>query len=108
MNATGQSSARLPDAQATEDAVVRALVICNKKGLHARASAKFCQIVERFDADVRVTRGHETVGGTSIMGLMMLGAGIGSKITIEASGNEAAAVADALEKLVTSGFGEED
>ena len=93
---------------ASAGADVRVLEICNKKGLHARASAKFCQIVERFDADVRVTRGNETVGGTSIMGLMMLGAGIGSKIRIEASGNEAAAVADALEKLVTSGFGEED
>ena len=93
---------------ASADAEVRVLEICNKKGLHARASAKFCQTVERFDADVRVTRGNETVGGTSIMGLMMLGAGIGAKITVEASGNEAAAVADALEKLVTSGFGEED
>jgi phosphocarrier protein HPr len=93
---------------ASAGAEIRILEICNKKGLHARASAKFCQIVERFDADVRVSRGHETVGGTSIMGLMMLGAGIGSKITIEASGNEATAVAEALEKLVTSGFGEED
>jgi phosphocarrier protein len=93
---------------APEGADVRILEIVNKKGLHARASAKFCQVVERFDADVRVTRGHETVGGTSIMGLMMLGAATGSKITIEATGNEAAAVADALEKLVSSGFGEED
>jgi len=93
---------------APEGADVRVLEIVNKKGLHARASAKFCQTVERFDADVRVTRGHETVGGTSIMGLMMLGAATGSKITIAATGNEAAAVADALEKLVSSGFGEED
>jgi phosphocarrier protein HPr len=95
-------------SSATEGAEIRVLEIVNKKGLHARASAKFCQIVERFDADVRVTRGHETVGGTSIMGLMMLGAGIGSTITIAATGNEAAAVTDALEKLVSSGFGEED
>jgi phosphocarrier protein HPr len=93
---------------ASEGADIRVLEIVNKKGLHARASAKFCQTVERFDADVRVTRGHETVGGTSIMGLMMLGAATGSKITIEATGHEAAAVADALEKLVSSGFGEED
>jgi phosphocarrier protein HPr len=94
---------------ATPDgADVRILEIVNKKGLHARASAKFCQIAERFDADVRVTRGHETVGGRSIMGLMMLGAGIGTKITIAATGSEATAVADALEKLVCSGFGEED
>ena len=70
----------------------RSVEIVNERGLHARASAKFCQIVERFDADVRVTRGHETVGGTSIMGLMMLGAGIGSTITIAATGNEAACV----------------
>jgi phosphocarrier protein len=97
------------ELSATPDgADVRILEIVNKKGLHARASAKFCQIAERFDADVRVTRGHETVGGRSIMGLMMLGAGIGTKITIAATGNEATAVADALEKLVTSGFGEED
>ena len=54
---------------------MRVLEICNKKGLHARASAKFVQTVEKFDADVRVTRGQETVGGTSIMGLMMLAAG---------------------------------
>src|SRR5882757_6191368 len=98
----------LPERRDPTDAHVRVLTIVNKKGLHARASAKFCQTVERFDADVRVTRGHEAVGGTSIMGLMMLGAGIGSTITIAATGNEAVAVADALEKLVSSGFGEED
>ena len=88
--------------------IIRVLEICNKKGLHARASAKFVQTVERFDCEVKVKRGHEVVGGTSIMGLMMLGAGIGSTITVAATGNEAAAVADALEKLVSSGFGEED
>ena len=84
------------------------LEIVNKKGLHARASAKFVQTVERFDAAVRVTRGSETVGGTSIMGLMMLGAATGTTITVEATGNEAAAAVDALDKLVASGFGEED
>src|SRR5437879_3133318 len=102
-NGTDRAVPDTPDG-----ADVRILEIVNKKGLHARASAKFCQIAERFDADVRVTRGHETVGGRSIMGLMMLGAGIGTKITIAATGNEASAAADALEKLVTSGFGEED
>ena len=91
-----------------EGAEVRVLTIVNKKGLHARASAKFCQTVEKFDAAVKVTRGHETVGGTSIMGLMMLGAATGTTITVEATGNEAAAVVDALDKLVSSGFGEED
>jgi phosphocarrier protein HPr len=91
-----------------EGAVGRVLEIINKKGLHARASARFVQTAERFDATVTVTRGSETVGGTSIMGLMMLAAGIGTRITIEATGNEAAAAVDALAALVSSGFGEED
>jgi phosphocarrier protein len=94
--------------QPLQEPLVRVLDIVNKKGLHARASAKFVQTAERFDAAVRVTRGQETVGGTSIMGLMMLGAGIGTKITVEAAGHEASAALDALEKLVASGFGEED
>jgi phosphocarrier protein HPr len=98
----------LPERRDPADAIVRVLEIVNKKGLHARASAKFCQTVERFDAAVRVTRGGETVGGTSIMGLMMLGAATGTTITVEATGSEATAAVDALEKLVSSGFGEED
>lgn len=91
-----------------EGAVVRQLTICNRKGLHARASAKFVQTVEKFDADVRVTRGSETVGGTSIMGLMMLAAASGCAITIEATGKEAAQVIDALSELINSRFGEDD
>ena len=87
--------------------VVRVLEICNKKGLHARASAKFVQTVEKFDADVRVTRNGETVGGTSIMGLMMLAAGPGTTISVEATGAEAAAVVEALAELVGSRFSEE-
>jgi phosphocarrier protein HPr len=98
----------LRDDPSSQEALVRVLTIVNKKGLHARASAKFCQTVERFDAAVKVTRGHETVGGTSIMGLMMLGAATGTTITVEATGIEAAAAIDALDKLVSSGFGEED
>jgi phosphocarrier protein len=93
---------------AAEDAVVRVLAICNKKGLHARASAKFVQTVEKFDADVRVTRCGETVGGTSIMGLMMLSAAPGTSITVEATGTEAAEVIDALTTLIDSRFGEDD
>ena len=108
MNGTGYSSARMQDAQPAEDTVVRALVICNKKGLHARASAKFVQTVEKFDAEVRVTRGNESVGGTSIMGLMMLAASPGTSITVEATGNEAAEVMAALAALIASRFGEED
>jgi phosphocarrier protein HPr len=89
-------------------AIVRALTIINQKGLHARASAKFVQTVEKFDADVRVGRCGETVGGTSIMGLMMLAAGPGTDITVVASGKEAAAVVAALEVLISSRFGEDD
>ena len=86
---------------------MRVLEICNKKGLHARASAKFVQTVERFDAEVRVTRGHETVGGTSIMGLMMLSAGPGTSIIVSAVGPEAQAAIDAITELVGSKFNEE-
>jgi phosphocarrier protein HPr len=98
-----------PDASlACADSLVRVLEIVNQKGLHARASAKFVQTVEKFDADVRVTRCGETVGGDSIMGLMMLAAGPGTSITVEASGHDAAAVMDALAALVTGRFGEDD
>jgi phosphocarrier protein len=89
-------------------AIVRTLKIINQKGLHARASAKFVQTVEKFDADVRVSRGGETVGGTSIMGLMMLAAGPGTDITVVVSGNEMTEVLAALEALVNSRFGEDD
>jgi phosphocarrier protein HPr len=91
-----------------DGAVIRVFAICNKRGLHARASAKFVQTVEKFDADVRVMRGGETVGGTSIMGLMMLAAAPGTKITVEATGREAAEVIAALDALIASRFGEED
>jgi phosphocarrier protein len=91
-----------------EETATAVLKIVNKKGLHARASAKFVQTVEKFNAAVKVTRGSETVGGTSIMGLMMLAAGTGTTIKVEATGSEAGAVIAALTKLVASGFGEED
>ena len=90
------------------DAVVREVEIVNKKGLHARASAKFVQTAEQFSAAITVTRGGENVGGTSIMGLMMLAAGPGSHITIRAAGNDAAAAVDALCALVSARFGEEE
>ena len=89
-------------------AMSRELPIINKRGLHARASAKFVQMVERFNAEIWVTRGGETVGGTSIMGLMMLAAGPGTSITIEASGSQAAEVLDALTALVSGRFTEDE
>ena len=93
---------------ASPGAIVRVLEITNKKGLHARASAKFVQTVERFDATVKVTRAGETVGGNSIMGLMMLSAAPGTSITVEASGREAAAAMEAIHALIAGRFGEEE
>lgn len=83
------------------------VVICNQKGLHARASAKFVRCAGSFDAKVTVTRDDQTVGGELIMGLMMLAAGPGTAILIEASGPGAEAAVAALKELVESGFGEE-
>ena len=83
------------------------VTICNRKGLHARASAKFVRCAEEFDADVKVTRDGQSVGGTSIMGLMMLAAGPGSSILIEATGRQAQEAVHALTQLVCGGFGEE-
>jgi phosphocarrier protein len=98
-----------PDAASSpEGTVSRTFVICNKKGLHARASAKFVQTVEKFDAEVRVMRCNESVGGTSIMGLMMLAAAPGTSITVAATGREAAEVVGALAALIESRFGEAD
>ena len=109
MSVVAASDARMPDAQPpANDAIIRTFVIRNKKGLHARASAKFVQTVEKFDADVRVMRGHETVGGTSIMGLMMLAAAPGTSITVEATGREATEVIEALARLIELRFGEAD
>ena len=88
-------------------AVSRELPIINKRGLHARASAKFVQMVERFNAEVWVTKGGETVGGTSIMGLMILAAAPGTTIVVSAVGPEAEAALQAITELVESKFNEE-
>ena len=88
-------------------AVSRVLPIINQKGLHARASAKFVHTVEKFDAQVRVSRGGETVGGTSIMGLMMLSAAPGTTILVSAKGPEAQAALEAITALVADKFHEE-
>ncbi len=86
----------------------REIAIINRRGLHARATAKFVQCVETFDAAVTVTRNGETVGGTSIMGILTLGAGIGSTILVAAEGPQADAVLDALTELVADKFGEDE
>ena len=84
------------------------VVIRNIKGLHARASAKFVKCAETYDAVVTVTREGQSVGGTSIMGLMMLAAGIGTTITIEAEGAQAGPALEALRELIANRFGEDD
>ena len=86
----------------------RELKIVNRKGLHARATAKFVQCVDRFDAEISVTRCGETVGGDSIMGILTLGAGLGSTITVGARGPQALEALDALSALVADRFGEEE
>ena len=88
--------------------LARELPIVNRKGLHARATAKLVQCVEGFDAIVTVTRNGETVGGTSIMGILTLGAGIGCSILVTAEGPQAAEALDAIETLVAGRFGEDE
>ena len=83
------------------------VTIRNRKGLHARASAKFVKCAERFDAEVTVLKDGQSVGGTSIMGLMMLAAGPGTEIKMSATGPEASQALEALVALVADGFGEE-
>jgi len=105
---TGPAASDDNPAEKTSVPLVREVQIVNKKGLHARASAKFVQVAEQYDANIKVTRGQETVGGTSIMGLMMLAASPGTKITIAVTGNEAEEAMNALCELVARRFGEED
>jgi phosphocarrier protein len=100
------SRKQMPDGPVScrPEAVV---TIRNIKGLHARASAKFVKCAESFDAEIRVTRDGQSVGGTSIMGLMMLAAGPGSELHIVARGPEGPEALEALVQLVEDGFGEE-
>jgi len=86
----------------------RALTICNRRGLHARAAAKFVKTCETFEAAVTVEKDGQSVGGLSIMGLMMLGAHPGSVIQVSAEGADADAALDALQALVEDGFNETD
>jgi phosphocarrier protein len=90
-----------------DGAVTREFAIVNQRGLHARASAKFVQIVGGYDADVTVEKDGNKVGGTSIMGLMMLAASPGCCIRVTATGRDATTVMDALAELIESRFGEE-
>lgn len=95
-----------PEAVFAEGTLTRELMIQNKKGLHARATAKFVQTAGQFAAAITVTRCGETVGGTSIMGILTLGAGIGSTIVVGALGEDAQQALDAIAFLVGDKFGE--
>lgn len=86
--------------------IEKTLTICNIRGLHARASAKFVKCVEAFDAEVVVSRDGSLVGGTSIMGLMMLAAAPGCTIKVSAKGTDAQEVVEALSDLIKDKFGE--
>jgi phosphocarrier protein len=90
------------------EALSRTVMICNKRGLHARAAAKFVMMAERFGASVEVARDGQSVSARSIMGLMMLGAGPGAEIELRAEGWDAKEAIDALAALVEHGFNEDD
>lgn len=85
----------------------RLLKIINEKGLHARASAKFVEVVERFDAAAEVTKDGMSVSGDSIMGLLMLAASRGTEIAVTTTGPQADALMEALDHLVQTLFGED-
>ncbi len=87
--------------------IARSFRIVNEKGLHARASAKFVEVVEAHDAKAEVSKDGMTVSGDSIMGLLMLAASRGTTIEVETSGAEAETLADALQALVAGKFGED-
>jgi phosphocarrier protein HPr len=90
----------------TDTVIRRTLDVINMRGLHARASAKFVQLVSGYDAEVEVEKDGMSVGGASIMGLMMLAASPGTCINVSASGRQALEVMDALEALLADKFGE--
>lgn len=91
-----------------EGGLLQLVPVINRRGLHARASAKFVQTVERFDAQVTVTRSGETVGGRSIMGLLTLGAAQGTSIAVTTAGTDAQACMDAIVALLANRFGEDE
>ena len=88
--------------------LVRQVVVSNRRGLHARAAAKFVTLAERFGASVDVVKDGQAVSSRSIMGLMMLGAGQGAPIELRAEGWDAKEALDALSALVEAGFNEQD
>ncbi|RPH66409.1 MAG: HPr family phosphocarrier protein [Hyphomicrobiales bacterium] len=107
MRAANTSTSPARSWETDVSALSKEFAIINQRGLHARASAKFVKCAEGFDANITVTRDGQTVPATSIMGLMMLAAAMGTSIIVEASGPQAEAAMAALEALVASRFDEE-
>lgn len=89
------------------DAVAREVTIVNRRGLHARAAARFVKLAGEFDADITVSKDGAQVSGLSIMGLMMLAAAPGTQISIQATGTQAAEAVEAVAALVAAGFDED-
>ena len=98
----------MPDSKKNLNSVEKKFVIKNKLGLHARPAALFVQTANKFNADIEVRKGRENVNGKSIMGIMTLAAGLGTAITVKATGADAQEAIDALNKLFEENFGEED
>ena len=88
-------------------AIRRTVTICNRRGLHARAAARFVRLAEQFQSEIVVAKNGTSVSGLSIMGLMMLAAGNGSTIELRATGGDAMEAIEALAALIASGFDEE-
>ena len=107
-HSTAPSSADPAQPDSAAPVLSRIVAVCNKRGLHARAAARFVTMAERFGASVDVLRDGQTVSARSIMGLMMLGAGRGAEIELRAEGWDAKEALDALAALVEAGFDEQD
>jgi phosphocarrier protein HPr len=97
---------RKPDRRSADSGLRRRVTIVNRRGLHARAAARFVKVAEQFHAEITVAKDDMTACGTSIMGLMMLAAAQGSTLEIRADGREAVAAIEALATLVADGFDE--
>lgn len=108
MTASGDADPSSGNTPSGAPVLTRTVRITNKRGLHARAAAKFVTLAERFGASVDVVRDGQSVSSRSIMGLMMLGAGPGSEIELRAEGWDAKEALEALAALVESGFSEQD
>ncbi len=98
----------MSSAAGEQPVLSRTVTICNKRGLHARAAARFVTLAEKYDASIDVLKDGQVISARSIMGLMMLGAGLGSEIELQAEGWDAKEAIDALAALVEAGFYEQD